>query len=188
MTSDRPCRVRLTDDAVADVVRLHRKDPAIVRTLVRKMLLLERSPEAGEPLLGALVGFRKLTAGNRDWRIVWRVTEDDQHTPVLDIAEVWAAGARSDGEVYAELTRRVGRAQHDGDVRVRALASVVQEMGRLWEGVEPAPEPIRGPALPEWLARGLAEVLRLSEDQIASLSEEEAQQRLAAHWSRPRGS
>jgi mRNA interferase RelE/StbE len=184
-TGRRPCRVRLTDDAVADLVRLHRKDPEIVRTLLRKMLLLERSPEAGEPLLGALVGFRKLVAGDRHWRIVWRVTEDADSEPVLDIAEVWAAGARSDGAVYAELTERVARARASDDIRVRALAAVVVELGRLYESVDAAPEPRRGSALPEWLARGLSEVLHLTEEQIAILSVEEAQQRLAAHWSRP---
>lgn len=60
------------------------------------MLLLERSTEAGEPLLGTLLGCRKLVVGDRDYRIVWRETVDDAHQPVLDIAEVWAAGVRAD--------------------------------------------------------------------------------------------
>lgn len=67
---DRLCIVRLTEDAVSDLHRLHKKDPQIVRSVFKKMLLLEKSPEAGEPLLGALVGFRKLVVGDRDWRIV----------------------------------------------------------------------------------------------------------------------
>lgn len=181
-----PARVRLTGDAVADLQRLERRDPEIVRTVFRKMLLLERSPEAGEPLLGALVGFRKLVAGDRTWRIVWRVTEDDHHEPVLDIAEVWAVGARADAEVYRELTERVERAQGNQRQSVRALASVVAEMGRLYRTVDVTPEPERGPDFPEWLANGLAAVLHLSEREIAELSVDEAQRRLAEHWSRPR--
>lgn len=180
----RPCRVRLTADAVADLERLRRRDPEIVRTVVKKMLLLERSPEAGEPLLGALVGFRKLVAGNRDWRIVWRVTEDTAHQPVLDIAEVWAAGSRTDGAVYEELRRRVDQARGSESIHVRALAAVVAEMAHL--EVEAAPEPERHPALPDWLARGLAEVLHLSESEIAEIPVGEAQRRLAEHWSQPR--
>ena len=150
----RPCRVRLTADAVADLERLRRHDPEILRTVVKKMLLLERSPEAGEPLLGALVGFRKLVAGNRDWRIVWRVTEDTAHEPVLDIAEVWAAGSRTDGAVYEELRHRIAQARGSDSGHVRALAAVVAEMAHL--DVEATPEPERHPALPDWLARGLS--------------------------------
>ncbi|WP_139200734.1 type II toxin-antitoxin system RelE/ParE family toxin [Curtobacterium sp. MMLR14_010] len=180
----RPCRVRLTADAVSDLERLRRRDPEILRTVVKKTLLLERSPEAGEPLLGALVGFRKLVAGNRDWRIVWRVTEDTAHEPVLDIAEVWAAGSRTDGAVYEELRHRVAQARGSDSVHVRALAAVVAEMAHL--DVEATSEPERHPALPDWLARGLSEVLHLTEAEIAEIPVEEAQRRLAEHWSQPR--
>ena len=102
-------RVRLTDDAIDDLRRLHRKDPRIVRDLFAKMLLLERASDAGEPLVGALVGFRKLVVGDRSWRIVWRETTDVRNNPVLDISEIWAAGAREDGEIYSEMKRRVER-------------------------------------------------------------------------------
>lgn len=182
----RPARVRLTSDAVADLERLHRLDAEIVRTVFRKMLLLERSPDAGEPLLGALVGFRKLVAGDRTWRIVWRVTEDEQHEPVLEVAEVWAIGARTDAQVYQELRTRVERAGEDQRASVRALAPVIAEMGRLYRTIDASPEPERGLAFPEWLARGLSEVLHLTESEIAGLSVDEAQRRLAEHWSRPK--
>lgn len=61
--------VRLTEPAVDDLRELYRKDPQIVRWCFKKMLLLESSPEAGEPLVGGLIGFRKLVVGDRDWRI-----------------------------------------------------------------------------------------------------------------------
>lgn len=48
-----------------------------------------------------MIGFRKLVAGDRDCRIVWRVTHDDSQRVVVDVAEVWAFGARSDAEVYS---------------------------------------------------------------------------------------
>jgi mRNA interferase RelE/StbE len=37
---------------MADLYRLQKKDPRILRDVFAQMLLLERSPNAGEPLLG----------------------------------------------------------------------------------------------------------------------------------------
>ncbi len=78
---------------VDDLARLVHLDPQIARQALKKMILLERDPEAGEPLLGALVGVGKLTVGDRHRRIVWRVTTDDTGRDLVEIAEVWAAGA-----------------------------------------------------------------------------------------------
>ncbi len=72
--------VRLTEPAVEDLARLVRLDPQVARQALKKMILLERDPEAGEPLLGALIGFRKLIVGDRHWRIVWRVDGRRQWT------------------------------------------------------------------------------------------------------------
>lgn len=179
---DHLCIVRLTEDAVSDLHRLHKKDPQIVRSVFKKMLLLEKSPEAGEPLLGALVGFRKLVVGDRDWRIVWRITQDASGRPILDISEIWAVGARSDGEVYDELTARVARM--GDDPKIQSLKDVIIQMGRLYESVEATPEPARGSNLPEWLETALVEQLHLSAQEISGLSEQQAQQKLMQHWSR----
>lgn len=179
---DRLCIVRLTEDAVADLYRLHKKDPSILRAVFKKMLLLEKSPAAGEPLLGALVGFRKLVVGDRDWRIVWRVTEDLTGIPVLDISEVWAVGARSEGEVYEELTSRIARMSDDP--KIRPLKDVIIQMGRLYESVEATAEPSREPVLPEWMETALQEQLHLSSQEISALTEQQAQHRLMEHWSK----
>jgi mRNA interferase RelE/StbE len=177
--------VRLTDDAVEDLRRLQKKDPQIVREVFKKMLLLERSPSAGETLLGALVGFRKLVVGDRDYRIVWQETTDQAHRPVLEIAEVWAVGARADSEVYAELTRRVEQLKTSGHPQVRALVDVIEQMGRLYGEVDAHPKPSPPPELPSWLAEGLRTQLHLSRDAIEALSEQEAKQLLMEHWSQP---
>jgi mRNA interferase RelE/StbE len=55
-----------------------------------KMPLLERDPVAGEPLLGDLVGGRKLVVGDRARRVVWRVREPVPGHTVVEVAEVWA--------------------------------------------------------------------------------------------------
>ncbi|MGZ2225254.1 type II toxin-antitoxin system RelE family toxin [Glutamicibacter nicotianae] len=181
-SEDRLCIIRLTEDAVADLHRLHKKDPQIVRAVFKKMLLLEKSPEAGEPLLGALVGFRKLVVGDRDWRIVWRITEDASGTPMLDISEIWAVGARSDGEVYDELTSRVARMGNNP--KIRPLKDVIVQMGRLCESVEATAEPDRTSPLPEWMISALKDQLQLSDREILGLTEQQSQERLMAYWSR----
>ncbi|MBW4096020.1 MAG: type II toxin-antitoxin system RelE/ParE family toxin [Acidobacteria bacterium] len=166
----RVCVVRLTEDAVKDLYRLSKKDPQIVRSVFKRMLILERSPDAGEPLLGALMGFRKLSVGDRDWRIVWRVSEDADGTPILDISEVWAVGARSDSEVYEELRARV--ASMGDDPQLRSLKDVMARMGRLYETYHATAEPSRSSAMPQWLKAAPGEQLKLSPEEIAAMSGE----------------
>ena len=112
----RRVRVRFTDPAFEDLQVMARKgDPQVVRAALKKCLLLERDPEAGEPLKGGLIGYRKLVVGDRDWRIIWRVTHDETGAIIVDVAEIWAVGARSDAEVYDETLQRVkvlGRNPH----------------------------------------------------------------------------
>ncbi|WP_186759925.1 type II toxin-antitoxin system RelE/ParE family toxin [Arthrobacter alpinus] len=180
----RVCVVRLTEDAVADLHRLTKKDPQIVRTVFKKMLLLERSPNAGEPLLGALIGFRKLVVGDRDWRIVWTVTADTDGTPILDISEIWAVGIRSDSEIYEELKARVARI--GDDPKLQPLKDVITQMGRLYESVEAATEPTRKSSLPDWLQTALRDQLNLAPEEISNLTEQQGQELLMEHWSNQR--
>jgi len=180
--------VRFTDAALVDLELMARKgDPQVVRWALKKCLLLERDPEAGEPLRGALIGYRKLAVGDRDWRIVWRVTHDDAGRPVVDVAEVWALGARSDSEVYAEMTSRV--ATLSATPATVPLAQAIERLGKAAAGIhstsaEPATgaEP-DGPGtqavsqLPSWLAQSLIKVVGLPPEQVAQLSEAEAHRR-----------
>lgn len=175
--------MRLTEDAIQDLVRLQKKDPQILRAVFKKMLLLERSPDAGEPLLGALVGFRKLVVGNRDYRIVWRRTHDLDAEPLLEIAEVWAAGARADSEVYEEMTARVAILKKSEMPAAQALAEVIERMGKPYADIDAHPEPRPGPELPHWLVQALQESLRLTPDQIKGLDQEKAQHLLSELWS-----
>lgn len=178
--------MRLTEDAIADLYRLQKKDPQILRDVFAKMLLLERSSGAGEPLLGALVGFRKIVVGDRDWRIVWRETSDDTHDPVLEIAEVWAAGARADSEIYDEMKSRLDKLKASDHPQAKPLIAVIEQMGRLYAGINAHPEPELSTALPEWLARGLAENLHLPQEEINGLTEEQAQKLMMEHWQNPK--
>jgi mRNA interferase RelE/StbE len=77
-----------------------------VHWALKKMIQIERDPNAGDPLLGGLIGYRKTTVGDRDWRVVWRVVQDDAGDFRVEVAEVWAVGYRKDSEVYAEIEQR----------------------------------------------------------------------------------
>jgi mRNA interferase RelE/StbE len=188
--------VRFTDAAVADLVEMGRKgDPQVVRWALKKCLMLERDPEAGEELRGALIGYRKLTVGDRDWRVVWRVTHDAEGTPVVDVAEVWAMGARSDSEVYDEMSSRV--AALSANPATVPLAEVIERLGKVaaglagknaepGKGAAPAAAPGAGEQLPDWLAQALLKVVGMAPADVAQLSEAEANQRWLEHITQPR--
>jgi mRNA interferase RelE/StbE len=143
------------------------------------MLLLEQSPHAGEPLLGGLASFRKLRVGNRHWRIVWRVTEDDLGGTEIEIAEVWAAGARADSEVHDEMHARVATVDDPGSVR--PLAEVIEMLGRRIqrEDLQPTPESDPDP-VPTWLAERLTKTAGLDRAEVDAMTGARAMERWEA--------
>jgi mRNA interferase RelE/StbE len=164
--------VRPTEPAFEDLRALLRLDPQIVRWAVKKMLLLERDPEAGVELHGMLIRWRKLTISNRDWRIIWRVTSDESGTVVVDVAEVWAVGARADSEVYEEMRSRVGTLPPQS--KTVALTEVIERLSKVTAGLSAAPEPPGVEPVPDWLAKRLTHQVGLAADTVASMSLEEA--------------
>lgn len=143
-----------------------------MRWALKKTLLLERNPEAGQALHGQLIGWRKLVVGDRDWRVVWRVTHDHQDDAVVDVAEVWAVGARSDQTVYAEMTARV-RALPDSPAAL-ALTDVVERLGKVGQDLSVQPEPASTAVLPDWLVERLTRQVGLSSEQVEHMSLQEA--------------
>jgi mRNA interferase RelE/StbE len=120
--------VRFTTAAAADLAALHRRDPQIVRSVLAKVLLLERDPYAGRPLVGDLIGWRKLVVGNRRWRIVWRVVREEDGTTSVEVSEIWAVGAREDASVYDEVRRRLASAPPSPETR--HLAELLGRFGQ----------------------------------------------------------
>ncbi len=173
--------VRLIEPAVDDLRALLRADPQLVRRVLRKLLLLERDPLAGRPLLGALIGWRKLTVGDRHWRIVWRVTTDDIGATVIEIAEVWAVGARADAEIYEEMADRVA-GMVDSPL-TKTLEEVIAALGRVGGAVRASTEPQAEP-VPPWLTSRLRAQLGMDLAEIAALSPEEAMDLWEAHITR----
>lgn len=175
------CVVRLTDDAVEDLRGLFRIDPQIVRWALKKMIQLERDPNAGEPLLGGLIGFRKITVGDRDWRVVWRVVRDLAGGFQIEVAEVWAVGYRKDSQVYSEIRQRVADA--GATTATKALTEVLNLFGRQAGDLAATGEPEQPEPTPAWLTDALLYVVRLPATQVRAMSLEEAEKAWLDHIS-----
>jgi mRNA interferase RelE/StbE len=101
-----PVRVELIDDAVADLAK--HAESGKLKLFFKKLLEIEaKGSQAGEPLGRDLVGWRKLTVGNRDWRIVFRVDKAEA------VATVCVIGDRDDGVCYEEAKLRAERLDND---------------------------------------------------------------------------
>ena len=175
--------VRFTDPAVADLHLIARKrNPQVVRAALKKCLILQRDPEAGEPLKGGLIGYRKLVVGDRGWRVIWRVTQDDAGATIVDIAEIWAVGARSDAEVYDEMARRVKVLQMDP--HTVPLAEAIDALGKLAHGLHVQSEPDEG--VPAWLVGVLTNVVGMPATEVPHLSRTQAQRIWDSYKAQPR--
>lgn len=182
--SDVPgCVVRLTAAAIEDLERLFGTDPNIVRRCFKKLIVIERNPHAGEPLLGGLVGFRKITVGNRDWRIVWKVSDDQAGGLIVEVAEVWAVGYRKDGEVYDEITAR-SKAAGDSPA-TKALTDVLAMFEKQARDLTATPEPLESEETPRWLTDALVRVVRLRPEVVKAMSIDEADAAWTAYISGP---
>lgn len=163
--------IRLTDPAIEDLRRIYRRDPSILKVIFRKILLLELNPLAGEPLLGELIGWRKLTVGDRHWRIIWRSTLDKLGEIEIEIAQVWAIGARSDSQIYDEIRERIKVSPLSP--AGTALAEVLALFSEKVSDVTAQSEPVDQPA-PEWLLNRLVHSVGLTKEEIRGLSVDQA--------------
>lgn len=175
------CVVRLTDDAVEDLQDLFKADPQLVRWALKKMIQLERDPNAGDPLLGGLIGYRKITVGDRDWRVVWRVEQDEAGDYLIEVAEVWAVGYRKDSEVYAEIRQCVANA--GSSPKTKALSEVLALFAKQARDLTATPEPDKPEPVPKWLTDALLYVVHLPASRVEEMSLEEAEKAWADHIS-----
>lgn len=98
-----PVRVEIIDEAVADILRYSRNGNLLL-FLKRLVRLEEAEKDAGQPLGGGLTGWRKITVGNRNWRIIFTTNTQDT------VATVWVVGDRADAACYPEAQARVAAA------------------------------------------------------------------------------
>jgi mRNA interferase RelE/StbE len=109
--------------------------------------------------------------GNRDWRIVWRATTDDTGAVVVDIAEVWAVGARSDAAVYREMADRVAALPNSPPTL--ALAEMIDRLGKVATAIQTARQPPAEP-VPDWLVNRLVHTAGLGRADVERMTLEEA--------------
>ncbi|MBV1953344.1 type II toxin-antitoxin system RelE/ParE family toxin [Streptomyces sp. BV333] len=176
--------VRVTPDALKDLLRLYRQDPQILRAALQKIRLLESNPYAGRPLLGDLAGCRKLVVGDRTWRIVWRVLTDAEGNTSIEISEVLAIGARENNRVYEEARKRLERMEPSE--AGADLADLLRRFGMDSPTQEPSAAPPEEP-VPGWLRERLLDQAGLPADKVAAMSLREAVDAWTAWTARPRG-
>ena len=162
-------QVQFIEPAIEDLVRLSKKNKELLRQVLKKILLIERNPLAGHPLLGGFIGWRKLTVGDRHWRIIWRTHIDESGTVIIEIAEIWAIGARADSKIYKELRNRLDTLAPDQ--KVQSLKEVIAYLGQgpMPQKQHPEPEPV-----PAWLANRLLKNLDISQADIDLMDAESA--------------
>lgn len=166
--------LRFTDAAIEDLVALQRKNRQALGWAMKKFVLIERDPEAGSPLGGGLHGFRKLTLGDRDWRIIWRVTHEETGRVIVDIGEVWAVGARKDAEVYAEMNRRVAAAPQGTNTRALKEVLSMLEGSLKRKRVKKDDESPAATLAPKWLVDDLVAVAGYTIEEASQLTETQA--------------
>lgn len=169
--------VVFTAPAVDD---LRRVGPDAVPKVLKKILILLDSPEAGYPLGGELTGFRKLVVGRNTWRVVYRITDDKS----VEICAVWAVGERADAEVYAEATARIRAAGGDHPEVVK-LGEVIERLGAAAEHIHVDAPPPREP-VPDWLADRLIYTAGMTREDVAALDLERAVDLWSEFRSKPR--
>lgn len=92
---------------------------------------------------------------------------------VIDIAEVWAVGARADAEVYTEMSARV--AELGDSPAAQALSEVIERLGRAAGDITAATEPVHDP-VPHWLADRLVHQALMTRNDVAGLTGAQAMQ------------
>ncbi len=109
---------------------------------------------------------------------------DERGALTIEVAEVWAVGARSDGEVYAEMNQRVS-SLGDSPVR-RSLSAILDELGRRAKGLQATPVTV-APSRPEpWLVERLVHTAGLDRDLVLAMTSEQAVDAWTTHITRQR--
>jgi mRNA interferase RelE/StbE len=115
-----PVRVELINRAVVDLAE--HAESGNLKLFLRKLVEIEeKGSQAGEPLGRNLTGWRKITVGDRDWRIVFHV--DGAET----VATVCVIGDREDEACYEEAGRRAK--QVDDETTASLAESMLEVFG-----------------------------------------------------------
>ena len=83
-------------------------DGSIKKLVDDKMEALEENPYLGEPLGNKnnidLTGYYKIYINKKNYRIVYRITEDEKK---IEIIEIWGIGKKDKMEIYRDVGKRI---------------------------------------------------------------------------------
>jgi mRNA interferase RelE/StbE len=172
--------VRFIDAAIEDLEGLTKKNLHLLRSLMKKFLYMERNPMVGEPLLGDLIGWRKIKVGDRHWRIIWRVITDSDGNQIIEVAEIWAIGARSDNEIYKEVRTRLKTLPKNQSTKsLEEVVVILSKVDSLGSDKKSTQE-----ELPQWLVEKLSKILKLPIEKIQKMEPQKAISLWEAHISK----
>jgi len=114
-------RVEVIPEVIDDLEEI--KKTGRIREFLAKLVRLEdEGPDVGEPLGHRgetnLTGWRKIVVGDRNWRIVFRMTSPDT-------ALVGVVGDRADADCYLDLARRLGPGRPSQTLSLAAALTLV---------------------------------------------------------------
>lgn len=120
-----PVRVELIGEAVEDLVGYARSGN--IQLFLKKLVRLESiGAQAGEPLGRSVMGLSKIVVGDRDWRIVFRMSDDEQAATILVI------GDRDDSACYETAARRLEALSGSNPIATSLAAAMLElpQLGR----------------------------------------------------------
>ena len=121
----------VVDDVLDDLRRFQRSGE--FPRILKKLLQIAADPiNCGQPLGRELSTFRKLTFGNRNWRIIFRPDVDGSSVTV------WVIGDREDMECYEMAKKRI-EALGDSPVRQTlsdAAATFDESLSRVSDAIQ----------------------------------------------------
>lgn len=127
-----PVRVEVLEEVLGDLFAAQ-KTGRIKDFLAKLVRLEEEGLAVGLPLghkgQGNLTGWAKIVVGDRNWRIVFRMRDQDA-------AVVGVIGDRDDEDCYRELARRIG-----SDERLAQTVSLAAAFAQLLRATKSAKRP-----------------------------------------------
>lgn len=158
--------MRLLPPAVDDLLSFHKKDRATFEKIVRRLLYIQRDSQVGFLLSGHFADFRKLKVTHPELRIVWKVLHDENGEEVIEIAQIWAIGARANGEIYKELKKRI--ALLEGNQEATELSRVLAIIATGKREAIPKLQPLD--PVPSYLEEALVNRMGLSAEAVRGLT------------------
>jgi mRNA interferase RelE/StbE len=166
MSEQPPVEIRGIYPVAADILKLTKRHQSVLQLILKKIEYLQLNPGAGVRLAGDLSEFKKVTVGNRAWRIIFQ-EQMIEGTRVIEILEIWGIGSRTDGDVYDEVRARL-KSMPPSPMTISLYEILLMLQNPKFSLAEPthaSADPI-----PEWLATRLKTELGYSDSRLIGMT------------------